>query len=56
MNLDRFADGHLTSVAADGSRVVLRLKAYAEYRRVTAGLPQCWTNVTSAPVASPPHV
>ncbi|MEV6645589.1 hypothetical protein [Amycolatopsis sp. NPDC051371] len=34
MNLERFADGHLTRVTTDGSRVSLRLEAYAEYRRV----------------------
>ncbi len=34
MNLDRFADGHLTAVTSDVSRVSLRLEAYAEYRRV----------------------
>jgi len=34
VNLERFADGHLTAVATDGSRVSLRLEAYAEYRRV----------------------
>ena len=32
MNLERFADGHLTEVTTDGSRVSLRLEAYAEYR------------------------
>lgn len=34
MNLERFADGHLTRAATDGSRVSLRLEAYAEYRHV----------------------
>ncbi|WP_284745516.1 hypothetical protein [Amycolatopsis sp. RTGN1] len=34
MNLERFADGHLTQVTADGSRVSLLLEAYSEYRRV----------------------
>jgi hypothetical protein len=34
VNLERFADGHLTRADANGSRVVLRLEAYAEYRRV----------------------
>lgn len=34
MNLERFADGHLTQVTTDGSRVSLRLEAYAEYRRM----------------------
>ncbi len=34
MNLERFTDGHLTRVATAGSRVSLRLEAYADYRRV----------------------
>lgn len=34
MNLDRFADGHLTEVAVRGSGVTARLEAYADYRRV----------------------
>ena len=34
VNLERFADGHLTRVNADGSRVTLRLEAYTEYRLV----------------------
>jgi hypothetical protein len=34
VNLERFADGHLTQVTADGSRVSLRLEAYADCRRV----------------------
>ncbi|UOX86479.1 hypothetical protein MUY14_32660 [Amycolatopsis sp. FBCC-B4732] len=34
MNLERFADGHLTDVITDGSRVSLRLEAYVEYRLV----------------------
>ncbi|SEF31646.1 hypothetical protein SAMN05421837_105855 [Amycolatopsis pretoriensis] len=34
MNLERFADGHLTAITTDGSRVSLRLEAYVEYRLV----------------------
>jgi hypothetical protein len=34
VNLERFADGHLTEVTADGSRVSLRLEAYADHRRL----------------------
>jgi hypothetical protein len=34
VNLERFADGHLTEVTTDGSRVSLRLEAYVEYRLV----------------------
>lgn len=34
MNLDRFADGHLTAITTDRSRVSLRLEAYVEYRLV----------------------
>ncbi|MFB9683112.1 hypothetical protein [Amycolatopsis plumensis] len=34
MNLERFADGHLTAVTTDGGRVSLRLEAYVEYRLV----------------------
>ncbi|WP_410591205.1 hypothetical protein [Amycolatopsis sp. lyj-23] len=34
MNLEGFADGHLTSITTDGSRVSLRLEAYVEYRLV----------------------